>query len=291
MCGIIYSKNLQDNQPVNPLVKLMFLNQKDRGTEGFGFIGLSAERLDLYRATDEKGILSYLNGRPYDEILLHHRLPTSTKNTLQSTHPFIIDYDNRRYYFIHNGIIANPQALKGYHSKKNIVYASLNKDGTFNDSESLAWEFVLYLQGKITEIRAVGSAAFICLETDKRSYLAQRLYFYHNDGSPLKVYRDREFLLLSSAGNWATNIQTNNLYYYDYATRKVISDRALLIPDFTYESWNNTYYDDEFDGWDIQQVHNQIINLEMERDYLVSVGEYEQAETLDDDIQALIEML
>jgi glutamine phosphoribosylpyrophosphate amidotransferase len=118
MCGIIYAKNLIDNHPVSNLVKILYQNQKERGQQGFGFVGLNKEQISTYRATDEKGIIKYLNDYQHDEIIFHHRLPTSTSNTIKSTHPFIIDVENKRYYFMHNGIIQNADKLKEKHSKK-----------------------------------------------------------------------------------------------------------------------------------------------------------------------------
>lgn len=92
MCGLIYAKNLKHNHPVNNLVKILYENQKDRGQQGFGFVGLNKKQIDTYRATDEKGIITYLNSYYYDEIIFHHRLPTSTQNTLKSTHPFLSSF-------------------------------------------------------------------------------------------------------------------------------------------------------------------------------------------------------
>ena len=87
MCGIIYAKNLAGKEPVNNLIKVLYQNQKDRGRDGFGFVGLDTAKITTYRATKEKGIMGFLNKNPYSEILFHHRNPTSTENTLKSTHP------------------------------------------------------------------------------------------------------------------------------------------------------------------------------------------------------------
>ena len=201
MCRIIYAKNLKDNQPVNNLVKVLYQNQKDRGQQGFGFVGLSGKLIGTYRATDEKGILKYLNEHQYDEIMFHHRFPTSTQNTIKGTHPFVIGLDDKRYYFVHNGIIQNADELKERHSRRGIVYSS--EEGTgFNDSEALAWEFCLWLKDKQEKVEALGSVAFVCLEVDKRTNRAQKLYFYRNDAVPLKIYKDETLLLLASEGNY-----------------------------------------------------------------------------------------
>jgi len=76
MCGIIYAKNLKDNQPVNNLIKILYQNQKSRGQLGFGFVGMNSKGIDTYRAISEKEIMQYLNDNQYSEIIFHHRNPT-----------------------------------------------------------------------------------------------------------------------------------------------------------------------------------------------------------------------
>ena len=186
MCGIIYSKNLQDEKAINTLVKIIYQNQKSRGNKGFGFIGMNARRLDTYRSIDENGILRYLNRNPYDEILLHHRLPTSTPNTLQTTHPFVLSHEGSRYYFIHNGVIVNSIELKNHHYKQGIRYTSMDNMGKFNDSEALAWEFVLSLQQNDEQLAARGSAAFICRSVStakRRTTGGQRICRFYLSGN------------------------------------------------------------------------------------------------------------
>ena len=95
MCGIIYAKNLTGNEPVNNIIKVLYQNQKDRGQLGFGFVGMSSKSIDTYRAVNEKEIMRYLNEKGYREILFHHRNPTSTRNTIKSTHPFIIHLNRK----------------------------------------------------------------------------------------------------------------------------------------------------------------------------------------------------
>jgi predicted glutamine amidotransferase len=168
MCGIIYAKNLIGDRPVNNLVKILYQNQKDRGQQGFGFVGLSRKRIGTYRATGERGIMKYLSACQYDEIIFHHRFPTSTHNTLKSTHPFVIEMDDKRYYFAHNGIVQNADELEEKHSRKGITYSSA-EGADFNDSEALAWDVCLWLSKKQQKIEAKGSVAFLCLEVDKRT--------------------------------------------------------------------------------------------------------------------------
>jgi predicted glutamine amidotransferase len=295
MCGIIYAKNLINNHPVNNLVKILYQNQKDRGQQGFGFVGLNAENIDTYRATYEKGIIKDLNHYQYDEILFHHRLPTSTENTLKTTHPFVCDIDSKRYYFIHNGIIVNADKLKKKHSKKGIVYSS-EKNANFNDSEALAWDFCLWLNQKQKEIEAKGSVAFICLETDKKTNQAEKLYFYRNDASPLQMYKDKTLFLIASEGSYA-DIKKNWLYLWDYQKRQVRKNKFLEIQSPELFSFYNYDYtcvdeiDDEEGEFDLTGIKVDIRTLEQERDYLLSIGKYVEAETIELEIDDLKDQL
>jgi hypothetical protein len=82
MCGIIYYKSFNPEMTVNDLVISHYLRQRERGHEGFGFIGVTGNRIITCRATAESGIINYLNKYPLTEILFHHRLQTSTTNTI-----------------------------------------------------------------------------------------------------------------------------------------------------------------------------------------------------------------
>jgi len=280
MCGIIYAKNLMDSHPVNSLVKILYQNQKDRGQQGFGFVGLNGKQISTYRSVKEKGIMKYMNECQYSEIMFHHRFPTSTENTLKSTHPFIMEMDDKRYYFMHNGIIQNARGLKEEHAKKGIKYSSQEGD-IFNDSEVLGWDFCLWLNGRQKKVKAEGSAAFVCLEVNKTNQ-AKRLYFYRNSEAPLKVYKDDTLLILASEGNYPS-IPENCLCYWDYREMKLKRYGKLEIkPAKAFSLWD---YDYSF--LEDEDIEDNIAVLEQERDYLVSVGRYAEAEELDDEIEYL----
>jgi len=300
MCGILHAKNLKDGQQVNALIKVLYENQKERGKQGFGFVGMNKDKIQLFRSTDEKGIIDYLNNYEFDEILFHHRLPTSTDNNISSTHPFELFYGDKKYYFIHNGMIENSLELFKEHKrlnlkyKLNLKYTSLQKDGKFNDSEALAWEFIIWLSDNRRSIKAVGSVAFICLEMDKELNRAEKLYFYRNDGNPLKLFKDKTTLTLSSSGV-GNEIKKDRLYYYDYATKNIIKDKKLAI-DYTshefsfnkYSQYGKTTYDEmtEFEN-EIEDINTEIEVLEQEKDYLVMQGDYKRANDIELDVQRL----
>jgi len=241
MCGIIAIKNLRDKSPVNQAVRIIYENQKDRGQSGFGFVGLSAKNIDTYRSTKEKDILEYLKAKNYDEILFHHRNPTSTENHIETTHPFVIEVGTKRYYFVHNGIINNDWELKAKHLKLGIKYVSENTIGEFNDSEALGWEFCLWLNNKTDKFEAQGSVAFICLETNKKDNRADRLYFYRDSISDLHYFRDKDLLVISSEGHW-DKVKANNIYYYDYPTKDVRKFKTLKIDPVEYHFSTKPYW-------------------------------------------------
>lgn len=270
MCGIIYAKNLR-GQSVNDLVKIIYQNQKSRGQQGFGFVGLNTKQIDTYRATNEKGIMQYLNQSQYSEVMFHHRLPTSTENTLESTHPFIVEIAGKTYYFVHNGIIQNDDELKDDHVKRGIKYES-QTGRKFNDSEALCWDFALWLNRQQDKMKAQGTATFVCLETDRKTSRAVKLYFYCNDRTPLRIYRDKSLLVLSSNGYYPL-IKQNRLYYWDYKERQIRRDRTLIIECPISYSPNDYQY--------------MVMELEQERDFHISVGNYTEADMLEEEIEDL----
>lgn len=295
MCGIIHIKNLRDGAPVNATAKLVYLNQKSRGTNGYGLVGMNKNAIDTYRALRENDFLSYLTAHRYDELLLHHRLPTSTKNTYRSTHPFVIELANSRYYFVHNGIIENARELQRQHYEQGFRYQSLDiKDGTFNDSESLAWEFALYLSQQQKSVSAVGSVACMCLETDRASNRAQRLYFYRNSGSPLRMLCDSDLLVVSSEGGWGAMISEDKLWFYDYHSRTTKLHSCLTIAcgvafnwcGFPELDWCGSDDDDPF-GWLGTSSELELCELEHQRDSWIRAREYRWAQELDEQIDYL----
>lgn len=248
MCGLIAVKNLIDDVPVNQVVRTLYEGQKLRGSDGFGFVGLTKKNIGTYRATDEKGIVKHLNDNRFDEILFHHRLPTSTDNTIPTTHPFEIKIESKgkRYFFAHNGIVNNDDDLWEKHLKLGIDYHSLDKkDGSFNDSESLGWEFCLWLNGMVDKFEARGSVALLCLELNEKNQ-AQKLFFYRNDSNPLNLFRSKQYLMLSSEGG-GEEVKANQVYYYDYKTKQIRKFQPLIIKN-VFPIKRYKYGDSNYDG-------------------------------------------
>ena len=243
MCGIIYYKSFS-GRPVNRQVLKHYIRQKGRGHEGFGFIGISQKRLRICRAKEERGIRYYLKRYPFSEILFHHRLPTSTSNTIQTTHPIVVSQPiyRRKYYLVHNGIIYNDAELKMKHEEMGINYITPQwsehrslwgndeERYEFNDSEALAHEVALFLKGKQKKIEAQGDITFICLETDSGNN-ALRLHFARNNGSPLEMKRDSQLLIIASENVSYHDIQPYRLHTYDYRNQ-LITQRKIELSEY-----------------------------------------------------------
>lgn len=256
MCGIIYYKDFTD-KAVNRRMIRHYMKQKSRGSEGFGFIGASRRKILTCRATKEKDIRLHLKRHPMTEILFHHRLPTSTSNTIGTTHPIAVSQPiyRHKYYLVHNGIIYNASEMKAKHeamgitylttqlSKYRNYYGGFEEQYEFNDSEALAHEVALFLDGKQDSMEAQGDAAFICLETD-RGNNALKLHFARNRGSPLEMRRDSSSLVIASENVCNMNIQPHMLHTYDYHSQK-ITYSEIELPEFTFCDYSTEPYWEE----------------------------------------------
>jgi len=235
MCGIVYVKNLKDSKSVGVAVECLYNAQKDRGQNGFGFVGLNKKELDFQHYTQEEDCFKRIAKMQYDEVLFHHRFPTSTVNRIEACHPFKIEMDKSKYYFIHNGVVSNSKELRAEHLSLDKKYISDN--GTdFNDSEALAFDFIRTLTNRQSKMRAKGSITFVCLETDLKNN-AKNLYFYSDGYNDLKMVKnDRVFSLTSEGDGKAIN--KNKLFCFDYKTRTINKNKWKTAGDF-YSQYDN----------------------------------------------------
>lgn len=228
MCGIIFAKRL-DLKLASKLISKRYDKQKMRGRQGFGFIEINDGVVGKeFRTEGETDMLSFLSDNKCDEILFHHRFPTSTPNFIEATHPIKVSNKNLKYdyYVVHNGIINNDDELKLKHNEQGYKYTTeickqyITSGNTYvesmwNDSEALAIDLAQAIEtGK--EIEADGSIAFIALQFDKKNNKAVALYFGRNDRNPLKMELSNEIFCLSSESG--KEIKANKLNKYDYET-------------------------------------------------------------------------
>lgn len=243
MCGLVgvWSKK---GRPVKDRVIDLFTRQKKRGTDGFGYLAIHKGKLvNIGRAKTEAGIKSLLNKENAEIILFHHRFPTSTANTLGTTHPIKVENDELEYdyYFAHNGVISNHTLLKGVHEKLGYIYHTEHtevesvrytdgrvelledKKVKYLDSEALAIELARFCDDKADEIDARGAVAFWGIRLIKGTDIVDKIYFGKNMGRDLKTEKKRKFFSISSETGadledmqmFSWNMEENQLYKED----------------------------------------------------------------------------
>tara|TARA_R100001086_G_C11848217_1_gene261057 strand:+ start:41943 stop:43145 length:1203 start_codon:yes stop_codon:yes gene_type:complete len=191
-------------------------------------------------------------------ILFHHRKPTSTKNTLHTTHPIFVrheelDYD---YYISHNGVITNHGYLKQEHNKKGYEYTTEFREETilkykngkeeesttgavqYNDSEALAVETARYIdgQGKAPDFR--GAAAVWGIKVDKKSQKVLDIFFFRNEGRELGVERTKKWVSVYSEA--PQQVGYNILFHINPKTRKDSQETIDLNKYYGTTNFSNT---------------------------------------------------
>lgn len=245
MCGIVYVRSLgsRKNQKsaVDKVLEL-FENQKSRGTQGLGFVAIKNHTVIGYKRFEEvdemkTGIALFDKA---DEILFHHRYPTSTPNIAESNHPIKVSHSSLEfdYYVVHNGHINNSSTLETKHrglgfkyrtavekieyvkskyptkERADVLYEYKNIE-KFNDSESLAIELALTIESKQSKVDTSGGAAFIALQVDKKTKKVVKM-FHGRNTNPLVIGVDKDYYTLSS--------QHPNRHNDDVPAYKMFSD-------------------------------------------------------------------
>lgn len=234
MCGLVYVKR-KDGKSAVKSVKKRYRRQKYRGQDGFGYVAIKNDKIVSYqRAPTEHEIMLKLEKEDAPEILFHHRFPTSTPNMEEQAHPLHITHESftHEYYVAHNGVIRNPFLRKLEHDKLGIKYATALRplwqtttdklyiakgELKFNDSEALAVDTALALEGKLPSIDTEGSAAVITLQV-KDGKVVDRI-FYRNNLNPLKYEDNSVMTTLTSVGGGA-DIDTIHVMRFEGSTPK-----------------------------------------------------------------------
>lgn len=251
MCGIIgaISKN---NKRVGKELLLKYEAQKSRGHEGFGYCAFENGVVKVERAEQEEKIRRKLKHEMSPFVMFHHRFPTSTINVEECTHPIHVsheelDYD---YYVVHNGVLRNEDELKKKHEGYSVPYkytteliysskssyksnhtgqeykSEIKNTHEFNDSESLAIELARYFDGMSHKIDAVGTIAFICLQTTKQGKFV-KLHFGHNSGNPLCLEQDGNNIWIKSVGGKA--LEEDIIYSYTFKDDGTVEESQVSI--------------------------------------------------------------
>lgn len=238
MCGLIAAFNTDPKKknktektgPVNEFIINQYEDQHGRGTQGFGIIRIDKnQKIEVDRATEPVKFLLDLYQSPSKMIIAHHRMPTSTENKMSQTHPMYVANEllTHSYLVVHNGVVGNAEELKTKHETLGFKYTTEHTEkygGTypgypgrtevkFNDSEALAIELALFIEGKIHTIGTFSNAAFIIVQIDKTVINASKI-FYGRRGNPLMMSKTRGSLRLSSEGS-GNEVEEGHLYSFD----------------------------------------------------------------------------
>lgn len=245
MCGIICAIRKvggKKGPAMRQIVKEQFLAQKSRGTEGFGIIEIMPSgKVRVFRTTDQLDFLMQLKfevNKDAAAVIAHHRIPTSSANRIDQTHPILTTHKDfeKNYLTVHNGIIQNDDTIKLAHEAAGFTYTTdhVGKgpySGStvmkrFNDSEALAIELALMLEGKQDTVDARGSCAFFTVGYDKKTNKADSIFFGRNT-NPLAFIETKEHLLIASEAEGET-IKPNTLCRIDLA------DLSLVMKPMTF---------------------------------------------------------
>ena len=252
MCGLAFIMS-KKGQPAGHHVLNLYKAQASRGRQGFGYLGIKRGKLiSVKRATSESSIEHELNREKAEIILFHHRLPTSTKNTLGTTHPIFVSHKELKndYYFAHNGVITNDDELKLKHEELGYVYTTeftekvianykngrteiLNTENSvFNDSETLAIELARYIEGLSEKVNTKGSAAFWGVSLKKDTKEVIEIFFGKNKGRDLKIFENKKWIGFSSeTGN---DLADMKLFSYEVNDKnRILYERELKIDEST----------------------------------------------------------
>ena len=237
MCGIIKVKLKKGNGRQEVIDR--YQAQCHRGEEGFGYFPIYKNGIigELKQAEDEKDIMKMLNQENAREFLFHHRYPTSTPNFIEATHTILVDNPLLKwgYYVVHNGVISNPEMMKPEHEKLGFKYhTSMKKqyvtqgltytyDEEWNDSESFAIDFALYIEGKQEELESMGRIAFIVYQYDKETRKINNVFYGRNHKSPLVVEETKQGLFISSENKKQNSreVVAHKLHTLDWASNNV----------------------------------------------------------------------
>ena len=254
MCGLIGLIS-RKGRPVGQQVFNLYKAQATRGKEGFGFLAIDGNwRLrSVNRSKDEQGIKTLLMKETAEIVMFHHRMPTSTKNTLGTTHPIFVSNKELKhdFYVAHNGVITNKDSMKTKHNELGYEYtteftemhSAVYQDGkteelggnntsVFNDSEALAIELARHIDGLSNTISTMGAAAFWVVALTKGTNEVEAIYFGKNNGRELKFTRNKKYHGISSS----TGNELGAMELFSYSK----GDPQLYTQELPIDEWTTT---------------------------------------------------
>jgi predicted glutamine amidotransferase len=254
MCGIVaILSKIASNRFAGDMFDI-YGNQISRGQRGFGLTFIRPDlTVKTLRATTEPGLLMRILQEEYHSIkskgiLFHHRQPTSTRNTIKTTHPFVVSHPSLKNDFIivHNGIINNDQQMRKDHDEQGYTYQSIENQ-EFNDSEPGAVEFAKAVNDSEYTIQTCGSQAYAGLVLNKKNGKVQSLVFGTNGRNPLKYHWDKERGLLFLASELkGTDAENDKLYIFHANSGKLYSRPLKFTKDSSIGYYGSNWdFDDD----------------------------------------------
>lgn len=259
MCGIIFVDGKNPEQ-AKTATRIQFRNQVERGQQGFGIVEIKKgiKKPKIHRALYTSPAMEALDSVRSSSILFHHRIPTSTGNTIKGTHPYRVQKNGRKMFVIHNGVLQNEDAVLEKLDIKPHTLHSYSEEGKgdnvtyrFNDSEALALDFIDAICTGRKKLYAEGSIALLAYEPALNT-----VWMYRNEGNPLKVFNEGGiFMAASQAPTTEGSIKSESLYKYDLIKKEMKYVRPLKSEEWGTEwktkvspsgssEWQNNWHDD-----------------------------------------------
>lgn len=251
MCGIVSVIRL-DGKSASRIVRKRYGHQKSRGTQGFGYLAIENGKLkDYVRATTEDEIMKKLKAETAPIIIFHHRQPTSIENIEEGAHPIKVSNEKLEhdYYVIHNGVVSNDSELREKHYKDGFRYTTeahnylVIGDKTYfrgaewNDSEALAIEFALYLDGKKDDMDAKGTHAVMAVQTDKKGNVTG-IFAWRSYVADLKIVTNNSFVAISSTNGQDIDSET----MYSFKADGTSTTKKASFYTYQYTAYNRVEY-------------------------------------------------
>lgn len=314
MCGVIaVIKRKDDGVPTAPVVLDMFKKQITRGQQGFGYVAFDKDVRAYIRRQSRDEIEKALSQKSARSIMFHHRIPTSTPNLADTTHPIKVSHKELKYdyYVEHNGIISNDSVMHDEHVALGYEYNTTvvteiktsndsYKSEQYNDSEAFAIDLVRFIEGKKEgDMDSRGSIAFIAIQVNKKTQVVERVFFGHNAGSPLTYHFTDTALILRSEGE-AESVSENVIMALNLSNWEVTECEAKIGEYATvrnhygsgyygghnYNDPSNSNYEDSDEYYGVRE---KPIKPSYEEDEIISMELNKREEELEDQIQSLIE--
>lgn len=274
MCGIVHVKRKDDKDALKMTWK-RYISQKNRGTQGFGYVAVRKDKImSVGRSALEKEIDDQIHKEEnIDEVLFHHRFPTSTPNFAEATHPIfvsndLLDYD---YYVVHNGVITNDTKQKeeydemGFIFTTNIRHEYITRgttyfDEQFNDSEAFAIDLALTLENKKPDMTSEGNIAFIAYQVNKKIGKVIRTFWGRNSGNPLVIDDNKAFISITSEGNGKV-VEPDMLFCLDHITGYTTHEDKKIGKSYSdYYAKNSYKYkkEDDYSGYHDHRIGGNV---------------------------------